>query len=72
MDPFNVGDRVIVRYGQWQGSEGQVVGKQRAEVYAVCLDTGTVLFFCRASLLAAAARPSRMPEASPWGTPSRN
>jgi hypothetical protein len=70
MDPFNVGDRVVVRYGQWQGSEGQVVAKQRAEVYVVRLGTGPVLFFSRASLVA--ARPSRLPEVVPWGLPSRN
>ncbi|HEX5273005.1 MAG TPA: hypothetical protein VFW33_21055 [Gemmataceae bacterium] len=72
MGPFKVGDRVIVRWGQWQGTEGQVIAKQRAEVYAVRLATGTVLYFGRASLLAAAERLSRTPEVVAWGRPSRN
>ncbi len=71
MDPFSVGDGVIVRYGQWQGSQGVVVARQRADVYAVRLADGELLFFGRASLLAV-ARPSRLPEAAPWGAPSRN
>ncbi|MFL5340277.1 MAG: hypothetical protein ACJ8F7_09000 [Gemmataceae bacterium] len=71
MDPFDLGDRVVVRYGQWQGSEGQVVAKQRADVYAVRLAGGPLLFFGRTSLLAAPERLSRIPE-SAWGTPSRN
>jgi hypothetical protein len=71
MDAFNVGDRVIIRYGQWQGEEGEVVGKQRGGIYDVRLSSGTVLFFSRASLLAAPSAPNRVPEAA-WGAPSRN
>jgi len=56
MDTFNVGERVVVQYGQRQGEQGHVVGRQEAEVYEVRLDSGETLFFGGASLAAPARR----------------
>jgi hypothetical protein len=72
VEPFSVGEHVIIRHGERQGQHGQVVERQPAEVYKVLLGDGTALFFCRQSLQhEAAERPTRLP-ASAWGVPSRN
>jgi hypothetical protein len=71
VDPFRVGDRVTIRFGERQGQHGQIVERQPAEVYKVRLPDGTALFFSRQSLLCEAVEPStRLP--APWGASSRN
>jgi hypothetical protein len=72
MEPFSIGEHVIIRHGERHGQHGQVVERQRAEVYKVRLGDGTTLFFCRQSLLREAPeQPTRLP-ASACGVPSRN
>ncbi len=72
MEPFSVGEHVIIRHGGRRGEHGRVVERQPAEVYKVLLADGTALFFCRQSLLRDAAEgPTRLP-ASAWGSPSMN
>jgi hypothetical protein len=72
VEPFSVGEHVVIRHGERQGQRGRVVERQPAEVYKVLLGDGTALFFCRQSLLReAAGRPTRL-SASAWGVPSKN
>jgi len=73
VEPFIVGEQVVVQYGEWRGQTADVVEKQPAEVYKVRLVGGPVLFFGRASLHAApSARPIRIPEPVARVLPSRN
>jgi hypothetical protein len=45
MTGFSVGDQVIIRYGRQQGQKGKIIKSQRADVYEVRIEDGSVLFF---------------------------
>jgi hypothetical protein len=72
VEPLNVGEQVFIRYGEWEGRSGQVVERQRAEVYKVRLEGGATLFFCRASLSAVPANRMPRPTLTRQGLPSSN
>ena len=45
MEPFSVGDRVVIRQGERGGQNAEVVAAQPAEVYQVRMPDGSVGFY---------------------------
>jgi hypothetical protein len=45
MTRFSVGDRVVIRYGKYQGQEVRIIERQPADVYKVQVEDGYILFY---------------------------
>ena len=45
MPRFSVGEQVVVRFGRQQGQKATILKNQRADVYRVKIEDGSVLFF---------------------------
>jgi hypothetical protein len=50
MGAFSIGDRVIIRFGNWQGHRGEIVERQQAQVFRINIERGPSLLYSSAGL----------------------
>jgi hypothetical protein len=54
MAHFSVGERVVVRYGIYQGQKATIMALGTADAYKVRVENGTVLFYSSKGLVSLA------------------